>query len=141
MRISKRVHETLMKTILVLEDEPCVRGLLGHVLPNNGYPVIEAACAKQAAEKCAEVNGNISLLIAEVMLPCSGIPVSIQLRASVPSLKIVLTSGVPQNMWSNHDAALLKELPLDSIKVLPKPFTPSDVLSIVSDLIGEAEIP
>lgn len=130
-----------MKNILVLEDEACVRGLLGRVLPNNGYPVIEAACAEQAAEKCAAVNGNISLLIAEAMPPCSGIAVGVQLKASIPPLKIVLTSGLPVDLWPDHCAALFKGLPVDSVKILPKPFTHSDILSIVNDLIGEAEIP
>jgi CheY-like chemotaxis protein len=131
----------VMKNILVLEDEPCVRGLLGRVLPNNGYPVIEAARAEEAAEKCAEANGTIFLLIAEVTPPCSGIRVSLQLKASIPSLKMVLTSGLPPDMWPDHYAAELRKLPLDSVKILAKPFTHRDILSAVKDLIGEAEIP
>ena len=130
-----------MKKILVLDDEPCVRGLLGTVLPNHGYPVIEAACAKQAVQQCAEVNGDISLLIAEVKPPCSGIPVSIQLKASIPQLKVVLMSRLPLHMWPEHYPRELQELPPDSVKILTKPFTPWDVLVAVNDLIGEAEIP
>ena len=130
-----------MKNILVLDDESCVRGLLARVLPDHGYPVIEAASAEQAAAKCAEVYGNLSLFIAEVMPPCSGIPVGVQLKASVPSLKIVFTSGVTPDVWPDHYASKLRELPPDSFKILTKPFTPRDVLVAVNDLIGEARIP
>jgi CheY-like chemotaxis protein len=130
-----------MKNILVLDDEACVRGLLGRVLPNHGYPVIEAVCPVQAIEKCAEVNGNVSLLIAEAMPPCSGLPVSAELKASIPRLKVLLTSGLPPDLWTDHYATQLRSLPPDSFKILAKPFTPWDILRAVNDLIGEAEIP
>ena len=130
-----------MKNILVLDDEACVRGLLGRVLPNHGYPVIEAVCPVQAIEKCAEVDGNVSLLIAEAMPPCSGLPVSAELKASIPRLRVLLTSGLPPDLWPDHYATQLRSLPPESFKILTKPFTPWDILRAVNDLIGEAEIP
>jgi hypothetical protein len=103
--------------------------------------VIEAVCPVQAIEKCAEVNGNVSLLIAEAMPPCSGLPVSAELKASIPRLRVLLTSGLPPDLWPDHYAAQLRSLPPESFKILTKPFTPWDILRAVNDLIGEAEIP
>jgi CheY-like chemotaxis protein len=128
--------EGVVKTILVLEDEASVMRVLRLVLLGAGYSLIEATCAAQAIQRFRESDGNISLMIADVTPPCSGIGVSLEMKVSIPSLKIVLTSGYPPAMWPDQDAALLSELPADSLKILAKPFMPSGILRIVDDLIG-----
>jgi hypothetical protein len=58
------------------------------------------------------------------------------MQASSPLLKVVLTSGYPTGMWSDSDTVLFRELRADTVRILPKPFMSSDVLSIVDALIG-----
>jgi hypothetical protein len=101
--------------------------------------VIEATCAVQGAETRSLFNGDITLVVAEAMTPCSGVRVSAQLKEAIPSLKVVLTSALPMNCWPDHVATQFRELPLDSIVVLEKPFTPSELLRIVDRLLGEIE--
>ena len=128
-----------MKSIRVLEDEPCVMNLFRLVLLRAGYSLKEAGCAEQA-ERCAELEPDFSLLIADVTPPCSGIGVSVHVKACNPLLKIVLTSGCPPGMWSDQDTALYDELSSDSVRILSKRFKPSDLLSIVDDLIGSSGV-
>jgi DNA-binding NtrC family response regulator len=126
---------SFVKSILVLEDEPGVMTVFRLVLQRAGYTITEARCAEQAIG-CAELNPSFSLVIADVMPPCSGISVGNKIRGSIPSLRVILTSGYPTFMWSDHDIALYRSLPADVVRILPKPFICSDVLSIVGDLIG-----
>ena len=105
------------------------------MLVGAGYSV--ATCAEQA-ERFAQLDGCISLLIADVAAPCSGIAVSGQLKTSMPLLKFVLTSGYPVTMWSYQDTALYDALPTDSVRVLLKPFRPIDILAAVRSLIGSS---
>jgi CheY-like chemotaxis protein len=125
-----------MNSILLLEYEPLVMRVLRFVLLRAGYSLIEARSAEQALQRSAESNGNIALIIADVTPPCSGIGVSLIMQGWIPRLKVLLTSGLPPEMWSAEDAILLTDLHLDSVKIFQKPFTPSDLLSAVGDLIG-----
>jgi len=124
-----------MPDILLLEDELCVMSLLRRVLERAGYSVTEARCVEEA-KRSVELNPHISLLIADVSPRCSGVRVSVHATASIPGLKVILTSGHPITMWSKQDAALYRELPIDQVEILPKPFIASDVLSIVAFMIG-----
>jgi CheY-like chemotaxis protein len=126
-----------MRTILLLEDEPCVMKLFRLILKPKGYLIIEHQTA-EAAIRCAE---HIDLLIADVSPPCSGINVATQLTAWMPGLRIILTSGYPQEMWNDQRRAELSAIPSD-VKILRKPFTPAELLRMVHELIGPAmEIP
>jgi CheY-like chemotaxis protein len=128
-----------MRTVIVLDDEPSVMNFLRLVLLTGGYAVVEAACAQQALGRCAESNQSISLIIADVSPPCSGIGVSLQIKALIPSLNIILTSGYPVAMWPDQEAARLNELPHGSVRMLLKPFTASSLLSIVNEMIGPSD--
>ena len=123
-----------MKTILLLEDDPSVMGIFRAVLKGASHTLIEATSA-QAAVACGGI-GHIDLLIADVTPPCSGIHIAFQLRAWMPHLKIILTSGLPPDMWDEQQSAELSELPSDSVRVLQKPFLPKGLLRTVSDLVG-----
>src|SRR5712692_3671953 len=83
-----------MKTLLVLEDEALVTKLLLHVLRH--YTVLEAATAERALRLFTDQGRQIDLLIADVTLPTSsGIYVALLLRAEIPDLPVILTSGCP----------------------------------------------
>jgi hypothetical protein len=60
--------------------------------------------------------------------------VALELRKSIPALRIILTSGYPPDMWP--DVALLREVPPDAIRILQKPFLPKELLDRTGELIG-----
>ena len=123
-----------MKTILVVEDDPFVLSVFRSVLRPKGYAILEATSAEQAL-KWYGTPQQIDLIIADVALPLrSGIQVALELRKSVPDLRIILTSGYPLNMWP--DVAMLHEVPPDAIRILQKPFLPKELLYKTEELIG-----
>ena len=69
----------VVKTILVLEDEPLVMKLLRHVLRH--YQVISATTAEQALQVFGNGPGQVDLLATDVRLPTlSGIQVALLFR-------------------------------------------------------------
>jgi DNA-binding NtrC family response regulator len=70
----------IVKTILIVEDEPSVLNLFRVVPLQAGYLVIEAICAEQAIQQSREASENICLIIADVTRPSSSIQSSIQLK-------------------------------------------------------------
>jgi len=123
-----------METLLVLEDDPAVMGLLRHML--SGFSLIEATTAEQALRLFADHNRRIDLLVADVTLPTSsGIQVALLLRFEVPSLPVVLTSGYPVSAWCPQDSAGLERLGSRSLEILQKPFQAQTLLNTLRTLI------
>jgi two-component system cell cycle sensor histidine kinase/response regulator CckA len=126
-----------MKTVLVLEDDRRVLDFLCLVLTSKGYAALDAGTAEEAlwhAENCGTHGTHIDLFIADVVLTVStGIRVGVQMKRSIPELKVILTSGYP---WSDQNQADLGELAPDSVTILRKPFSPAILLEQVHKLIG-----
>ncbi|MBZ5622977.1 MAG: response regulator [Acidobacteriia bacterium] len=126
-----------MKTILVLEDEPSLMNLMNRVLRRYGYTILEAADAEEAIRQFKNNDRQIDLLIADVSLPAiSGVQVALLLRAELPDLGVILTSGYPTHAWTIRDSRHLLRLGSDSVCILLKPFTPGILLNTISGLIG-----
>jgi hypothetical protein len=106
-------------TILLVEDEEVVRTLGREVLELCGYRVLEAANGTQALKASGEHQGQIDLLLTDVVMPgMSGIDLAHKLLEDIPNLKILYTSGYTDGAplsrinWNDHE------------QFLQKPFTP-----------------
>jgi two-component system, cell cycle sensor histidine kinase and response regulator CckA len=113
------------KTILVVEDQDEVRGIMARALKEVGYTVIEAIDGQEAFDLMAG-GLRIDMLVMDVILPRLG---GVQLAERLNSLPgsrpaILFTSGYDQ----------------DRTKVpgpfLQKPFTPDSLIAEVQRLIG-----
>ncbi len=90
---SELLVNALAANILVAEDEPAMRHLLGTILATEGYSVIEAADGSTALE-AASANCIAKLLLLDLMLPdVSGLTVIEKLRAAGSSLPIIVLSN------------------------------------------------
>ena len=104
--------------ILLVEDEESVRGLASHLLSSFGYQVMEASDGEKALEIIKENEGQIDLLISDVVMP--GMDGPALLRAARPWLsktRVMFISG-----YAERDLAKTLEEER-SISFLPKPFT------------------
>jgi CheY-like chemotaxis protein len=127
-----------LKTILVLEDEPVVMTLLGHVL--KLYGVTSATTADQALQHFKKRPGQPDLLLADVTLKVSsGVQVALILRSELPDLAVVLFSGYPVSGWNDRDFADFQRLGWHSLAVLQKPFEAKLLSNAVFDLIGSPQ--
>lgn len=93
-RESERAAPQGWETVLVVEDDPEVRRLVGKVLRKNGYRVLEAGHGGEALALARGHAGPIHLLIADVVMPKMGGPeLASHLRMLRPGLKLLYMSG------------------------------------------------
>jgi two-component system, cell cycle sensor histidine kinase and response regulator CckA len=82
------------ETVLIVEDEEGVRGLLRYVLQSRGYKVLEAADGEQALRVCEESGERIQLVLTDMIMPrMGGRELAARLSEVVPDVKIVFMSG------------------------------------------------
>ncbi len=107
-------------TVLLVEDEPMVRGVAERALTRHGYTVITADNGEDALEVLAR-NEPIDLLISDVVMPGMDGPTMVrEARQSRPDLKILFMSGYAEEQ-------LRKSIDIENVNFLPKPFSVTDL--------------
>jgi len=103
-------------TVLLVEDEPMVRGVAERALTRHGYRVITADNGEDALQVLA-TGEEIALLISDVVMPAMDGPTMVrEARKTRPDLKILFMSGYAEEQ-------LRKSIDIDNVAFLPKPFS------------------
>lgn len=112
------------ETILVVEDNALVRGLICAVLEQHGYTVLQAGDGPDALKVHAECQHPIHMLVSDVVMPggMSGLDLARQLAEADADIRVLLLSGYTEDMIGHYGG-----LP-GRASFLQKPFTP-DVLT------------
>ena len=97
-RLAPAGHEK----ILLVDDDPFVRGSSARGLRARGYTVIEARDAQEALHRLRE-HRDLALLITDVIMPgMDGSELARVARAEDPDLKILFTSGYTDDALLDH---------------------------------------
>ncbi len=87
-------HHPASETILLVEDEINVREMISYTLKIEGYKVLEACHGWDALRICEEHNGEIDLLVTDVVMPhMNGSEIAKRLMALRPNMKVLYMSG------------------------------------------------
>jgi PAS domain S-box-containing protein len=121
------------QTILLVEDDALVRSLVRRTLSRAGYTVLEAYNGEEGLRVEGAAQGPVHLLLSDVVIPgaVTSKAMAEKIAARRPGIRILYTSGYPDQAVARHGV-------LDpSLRFLPKPFTPKQLLSAVREaLIG-----
>ena len=118
------------ETILVVEDDDMVRGLVRDTLTRHGYKVLDAAESAEARRKSDSWKGAIHLLITDVILPKgSGYDLGCQLALRRPDMKVLYMSGYTDNM------VLKSGIEHGEVAFLQKPFAPLALAEKVREVL------
>ena len=120
------------ETVLVVDDEPTIRMLIGDTLAELGYQAIEAADAASAL-KVLESDAGIDLLISDVGLPggTNGKQMADIARTKRPKLKVLFVTGYAENAAiSSGDLA-------PGMHVMSKPFPMDKLASRIRSIMEE----
>jgi PAS domain S-box-containing protein len=91
-------HAATDETVLVIEDEPVVRGVILEMLAEQGYRTLEAVDGPSGL-KILRSGERIDLLVTDVGLPgMNGRQVADQARESRPNLKILFITGYAESV-------------------------------------------
>lgn len=121
------------ETLLVVEDEEGVRGLVVQGLRELGYMVLEAANAAEALGMCAASDAPIDLLLTDVIMPgMSGPELVAELHKSRPDLRILYMSG------HTHETMNRYGIWQSGIPLVQKPFEMEYLAAQVRRVIDKA---
>ena len=120
------------KLILVVDDEDSICMATKFVLENNGFSVLTAESGEEALKLC-RANGEVSLVITDIMMPgMTGIELITELRRTHPDIRVIATTGmVPEAM--QHALASL-----GVVHILKKPCPTQNMLDAIRREMGEA---
>jgi signal transduction histidine kinase len=110
------------ETILLVEDDSAIRGVTVRMLNGWGYAVLAAATPREALDLAGNYQGEIHLLLTDVVLPeMTGPQLARVLLASRPGLSVLYMSGYT-------DTAMLFQGWLEAgTRFMQKPFTPAQL--------------
>lgn len=105
--------------ILVVDDDSAVQQSTRSLLENQGYITLAANDGREALERYGQHQGEIQLVILDVMMPTmGGVPLIKRLRAIDPGVKVIAISGLASNrddvLAAGADIFLAKPYTLDN---------------------------
>ena len=126
--------------VLVLEDEKSIRLLLSISLKRDGYEVVETEEGSETVEAyklAMEEDKTFDLVIMDLSIPngMGGAEAIQQIHYLDPTVKAVVSSGY------SDDPIMANYASYGFIAVLPKPYTPSEMRALVSNLLRSPELP
>jgi two-component system nitrogen regulation response regulator NtrX len=111
-----------MSSVLIVDDEPNIRRMVGALLASEGYEVRDAAEGALGLQRVAESCPDVVLL--DLMIPgeLDGLATLARLRERVPDVPVIMMSGKA----GLSDA--VKATKLGAFNFLEKPLSPEGVL-------------
>jgi two-component system cell cycle sensor histidine kinase/response regulator CckA len=122
------------ETILLVEDDPLVRGLALEILKSRGYSVLVAERPDAAIEICRQHAGKIDLVLTDVIMPgMNGKEMVDEIVAMRPEVGVLFMSGYA-------DAVVLRNGNTGKgTAFLQKPFSPTVLGRKVREMLDELE--
>jgi PAS domain S-box-containing protein len=118
------------ETVLVVEDDEALRGLVSQVLTKRGYKVLMAADPQSAVEINAQHRGPIQLLLTDFVLrQMNGHELAQKVTASRPGTRVLFMSG-----YTSEAIAHQGNLEAD-VSFLQKPFTTAGLAQKVREVL------
>jgi CheY-like chemotaxis protein len=118
------------ETVLVVEDEPVVRGVIVEMLQDQGYRTLEAVDGP-AGLRILQRGERVDLLVTDVGLPgMNGRQLADQARESRPGLKILFITGYAENV------AIAQGFLQPGMEMITKPFDLDNLSRRIRDLIA-----
>lgn len=117
--------------VLVVDDDPAVCHVTGQMLELHGFQVLYAENGEQALELFDEYDDQVSILVADIVMPkMSGPQLAHLLRIQRPELPVLFVSGLVS--YSNFEGIM-------GGWMLKKPYSPSMLASKVRDVLATVE--
>jgi CheY-like chemotaxis protein len=119
-----------MRTVLIADDEPSLRLLVGATLESDLYEVVEAADGDEAWEMVQRLRPQVAIL--DVQMPGrTGLELAQAIKADpdLRSTKVIILTSKSRN----EDAAAGNAAGVDIY--LTKPFSPLQLMTVVEDAL------
>ena len=116
-------------TVLIIEDDRVLRGLLPRALEGYGFSVLPAANGAEALHWSERHEGTIEIVVTDIVLSdINGFELSKRIRATRPATKFLFLTGFGDQFL---------ELGKYGADILEKPFLPSELVGKVDDILNQ----
>jgi two-component system cell cycle sensor histidine kinase/response regulator CckA len=117
-------------TVLVVEDDEGIRNLIGKILTESGYLVIEASDGVEALKILQTFKGRCEMIIADVIMPrMTGAALVEAVQVLLPDIKVLFVSGYSGDTLAANGVG-------DEFAFLQKPFLPTALTEKVAELLS-----
>jgi CheY-like chemotaxis protein len=115
------------ETILLVEDQAEVRGLIRDILEDKGYRTLDAASGDDAIAIASRSSQTLHLLITDMVLPgMNGAEIVAGIRAIQPGIRVLKMSGYTDRLALQSD---------DGTSFIQKPFTGDALLKKIREIL------
>ncbi len=119
------------ETVLVVEDEAALREVTRRILARNGYQVITAASGPEALEIVRNYQGEIHLLVTDVVMPhMLGKEVAEQVLLIKPGTEVLYMSGYARPVLASQGRLE------PGVALVEKPFSEADLLAKAGQVLN-----
>ncbi len=121
-----------MARILIIEDDDLLRDVLANALELAGHTVVQAPDGQRGVELFRATSAD--LVLTDIVMPVQeGVETIMQLRRLRADLPIIaMSGGVP-----NSKLYLSIAGGMGAKTILPKPFTPQQLIDVVARILAE----
>jgi CheY-like chemotaxis protein len=120
------------ETVLIVEDEEMLLGLLKDLFESKGYRVLTATDGVEAVELFTSRKDEIALVLSDMGLPrMSGLEAFQAMKVQKPNVKMILASGYLEPKLRNQ---LIAEGAQDFVQ---KPYEPTEILKKVREILSQ----
>jgi signal transduction histidine kinase len=125
-----RSSSIVPKTVLVVEDDDEVRGIVRELLSRQGFLVLEARQGREALSLAEKYAQPVHLLLTDVVMPgMGGQELAEALEKFMPSLRVLFMSGYTQ------DTAFPQDVSDGGRAFIQKPFTLSTLEGKIREVL------
>ena len=119
------------ETVLVVEDEEALREVTERIFTRSGYHVITAANGPEALALAAGYDGDIHLLVTDVVMPnMLGKEVAERIRELKPDIEVLYMSGYAQPVLASQGR-------LDrDVNLIEKPFSAAAIIEKAGQILN-----
>ena len=118
------------ETVVVAEDEPSLRDLVGRILTRHGYEVRTVSTVQEALWVVGQLEQPVDLLLTDVVMPSMlGSELASRAASIRPGLRVLYMSGYAQEVLDAQGT-----LPVGG-ELLEKPFTEDGLLARVRHVL------
>jgi two-component system cell cycle sensor histidine kinase/response regulator CckA len=118
------------ETVLVVEDDKMVRGLIENSLQRHGYTVLKATNGEEARELARTHEGPIHLMLSDVVMPGMTARELVEgVEALRPGIRVIYMSGYTDDAISSH--GILPE----EMNFMQKPISPEGLCRKVREVL------
>lgn len=119
------------QTILLVEDQPAVRGMVRETLEGLGFTVLEATDGYEALRTVEKDTREIQLLLTDFIMPLmNGRELATRLHSIRPETKVIYMSGYTDEVLAFHGMAH------GGINFLQKPFTSAELAAKIEQTLA-----